>query len=70
MILYILTGLIVIFAVAIFGIVGLAVFSVADILASGEEIDESPRDSDDDLVVRIGCALESLMEIPYSHIST
>lgn len=69
MILFILAGTIFIFAIAMFGVVGFAVFSVVEIVASGEEIDESPRENDDDLAVRIGCALESLIEMPYSHVS-
>lgn len=69
MILYILVGLVVIFAVAIFVMVGLAVFSVTEIVASCEELDESPQDGDDDLVGRIGFAFESML-MPYSHIST
>ena len=70
MILYILTGFVVIFAVVIFGIVGLSVFRVAEIVASCEEHDESPNDGDDDLVVRMGYVLESMLRMPYSHIST
>ena len=69
-VLYILIGLVVIFAVAIFGMAGLAVSRVAEIVASCDEHDESPNDGDDNLVVRIGCAVESMLKIPYSHILT
>ena len=69
MMLFILVCAIFIFAVAMFGVAGLAVFSVAEIIASCEELDESPRDKDDDFVVRVGCALESMLKMPYSHVS-
>ena len=58
-------GLGVIISVALLSVTSFVIFSMTNIIASGEEADESLRDDDDDLVMRIGEALELVLNRPY-----
>ena len=62
----ILTGIAAVLAIVGFGVVGFAVFGMAEIIVSGEDLDESPHDDGKDLVRRIGSALWAMLEMPYT----
>ena len=69
MVLGIVAGLVVVCAIAILGATGFAILGVAWIVASGESADEPKRDDEGDLAGRIGSALGSMLEMPYSRSS-
>ena len=62
----ILTGIAAVLAIVAFGVVGFAAFGMAEIIVSGEDLDESPHDDGKDLARRIGSALRAMLEMPYT----
>ena len=69
MILSTIVGIVASLALTLFVVVGFAAFSMAWVLVSGDDLEELQSEDKEDLVVRIGSALESILKMPYSHFS-